>query len=76
MQGLAHWQEDGFLKGNSAVQSLRNYLGRPPNFIGQHFSARDCYVSTEGRDEASIGEYIQNRGEEDERLDQLTMSHE
>ena len=66
----------GFLKGKSAIHIARTYLGRRQNFLGQHFWARGYYVSTVGRDEASIREYIQKQREEDRRLDQLTMFHE
>jgi hypothetical protein len=44
--------------------------------VGQQFWARGYYVSTVGRDEASIREYIQKQQEEDKRLDQLSMFHE
>lgn len=66
----------GFVKGKSAIHIARTYLGRRQNFLGQHFWARGYYVSTVGRDEASIREYIQKQREEDKRLDQLTMFHE
>lgn len=66
----------GFVKGKSAVHIARTYLGRRQNFLGQHFWARGYDVSTVGRDEASIREYIQKQREEDKRLDQLTMFHE
>ncbi len=61
----------GFIKGKSAIHIARNYLGRRQNFTGQHFWARGYYVSTVGRDEATIREYIQKQGAEDQRLDQL-----
>ncbi len=63
----------GFLKGKSAIHIARTYLGRRQNFTGQHFWARGYYVSTVGRDEASIREYIQKQEAGDRRLDQLTM---
>jgi putative transposase len=66
----------GFVKGKSAIHIARTYLGRRQNFLGQHFWARGYYVSTVGRDEASIREYIQKQREEDKRLDQLTIFHE
>jgi putative transposase len=66
----------GFVKGKSAIHIARTYLGRRQNFLGQHFWARGYYVSTVGRDEASIREYIQKQREEDKRLDQLTMFRE
>jgi len=66
----------GFVKGKSAMHIARTYLGRHQNFLGQHFWARGYYVSTVGRDEASIREYIAKQREEDRRLDQLTMFRE
>ena len=66
----------GYVKGKSAIPIARTYLGRQQNFLGQHFWARGYYVSTVGRDEASIREYIQKQRDEDKRLDQLTMFRE
>ena len=61
----------GFIKGKSAIHIARTYLGRRQNFTGQHFWARGYDVSTVGRDEATIREYIQKQQAEDQRLDQL-----
>lgn len=66
-------QVGGFLKGKRAIHIARSYLGRRQNFSGQHFWARGYYVSTVGRDEASIRESIQRQEAEDRRLDQLSM---
>lgn len=63
----------GFIKGKSAIHIARTYLGRRQNFTGQHFWARGYYVSTVGRDEAAIREYIQKQEAEDQRLDQLEI---
>jgi putative transposase len=63
----------GFIKGKSAIHIARTYLGRRQNFTGQHFWARGYYVSTVGRDEATIREYIQKQEAEDQRLDQLDI---
>ena len=63
----------GFIKGKSAIHIARTYLGRRQNFTGQHFWARGYYVSTVGRDEATIREYIQKQEAEDQRLDQLEI---
>ena len=38
----------GYLKGKSAIHIARQYTGRSSNFTGQHFWARDYYVSTAG----------------------------
>lgn len=41
--------------------------------MGQHFWARGYFVSTVGREELVIREYIRNQEKEDERLDQLGL---
>ena len=63
----------GYIKGKSAIHIARTYLGRRQNFTGQHFWARGYYVSTVGRNEAAIREYIREQQAEDQRLDQLEM---
>ena len=62
----------GYLKGKSAIWVARHY-GRKRNFSGQHFWARGYYVSTVGRDEAAIREYIRQQEAEDRRQDQLGL---
>ena len=63
----------GFMKGNSAIHIARNYGGRARNFVGEHFWARGYYVSTVGRNERAVREYIAKQEEEDKRLDQLLL---
>jgi putative transposase len=63
----------GFIKGKSAIQIARTYNGHKRNFTGQHFWARGYFVSTVGRDENVIREYIKKQEQEDLRLDQLKM---
>jgi putative transposase len=63
----------GYMKGKSAIYVARNFLGRQKNFTGQHFWARGYFVSTVGRDEKAIREYIKKQETEDRRLDQLHM---
>jgi len=41
--------------------------------VGQHFWARGFYVSTVGRDEQAVREYIREQEEEDKRLDQMGL---
>ena len=48
----------GFMKGKSAIHVARNYSGKQRNFTGEKFWARGYYVSTVGRDEKTIREYI------------------
>lgn len=44
----------GFVKGKSAIQIHRRFLGRKQNFTGFHFWTRGYCVSTVGRDEQMI----------------------
>jgi putative transposase len=48
----------GFLKGKSAIQIARVYLGKRKNFAGHHFWARGYFVSTIGMNEETIRAYI------------------
>jgi len=63
----------GYLKGKSAIHLARVYMGRKRNFVGQSFWARGYYVSTVGRDEDVVREYIRNQEKEEARLDQLDL---
>ena len=63
----------GYIKGKSAIHMARVYGERKQNFVGQHFWARGYFVSTVGRDEQVIREYIRNQEQEDARLDQLRL---
>jgi putative transposase len=63
----------GYIKGKSAIHLARVYGERKRNFVGQHFWARGYFVSTVGRDEQVIREYIRNQEKEDSRLDQMNL---
>ena len=63
----------GFIKGKSAIHVARVYGECRRNFVGQHFWARGFYVSTVGRDEATIRAYIRQQEQEEERLEQLNL---
>ncbi len=63
----------GFIKGKSAIHLARVYGERKKNFVGQHFWARGYWVSTVGRDEAVIRDYIRKQEHEDQRLDQINL---
>jgi putative transposase len=63
----------GYIKGKSAIHLARVYGERKKNFVGQHFWARGYFVSTVGRDEEVIRNYIRNQEKEDEKLDQLGL---
>ncbi len=63
----------GYIKGKSAIHLARVHGERRRNFVGQHFWARGYFVSTVGRDEATIREYIRNQEKEDQRLEQMSL---
>src|ERR1700678_3495213 len=63
----------GFIKGKSAIHVARVYGESRRNFVGQSFWARGYFVSTVGRDEAVIREYIKDQEQEDQRLEQMNL---
>lgn len=63
----------GYIKGKSAIHIARTFEGKQRNYVGHHFWARGYFVSTVGRDEQLIREYIRRQEAEDKRLDQLLL---
>jgi len=63
----------GYIKGKSAIHLARVYGERKRGFVGQSFWARGYFVSTVGRDEQTIREYIRNQEQEDKRLEQINL---
>ncbi len=63
----------GYIKGKSAIHIARSHFGRQRNFVGQHFWARGYFVSTVGRDEKVIREYIRHQEKEDRRIEQMKL---
>jgi putative transposase len=63
----------GYLKGKSAIHIAREFGGRKRNFVGQHFWARGYFVSTVGRDEEVIREYIREHEARDRREEQQRL---
>ncbi len=63
----------GYIKGKSAIHIARTFGGRTRNFVGESFWARGYFVSTVGRDEQVIREYIRRQEAEDRRQDQLQL---
>lgn len=63
----------GYIKGKSAIHIARTYGGRTRNFVGESFWARGYFVSTVGRDEQVIRDYIRRQETEDRRVDQLQL---
>jgi putative transposase len=64
----------GYIKGKSAIHVARTYFDRKRNYVGQHFWARGYFVSTVGRDEEAIRQYIRHQEAEDQRFEQLRLS--
>jgi putative transposase len=69
----AVWQVIGYIKGKSAIHLARVYGENRRNFVGQRFWARGYFVSTVGRDEGVIRQYIREQEAEDARLEQLNL---
>ena len=63
----------GYIKGKSAIHLARTYSEKQRNFTGQHFWARGYFVSTVGRDEKTIRDYIRKQETEDARMDQMNL---
>src|ERR1700739_57105 len=63
----------GYIKGKSAIHLARVYGEGKGGFVGQSFWARGYFVSTVGRDETVIREYIKNQESEDQKLEQLNL---
>jgi len=63
----------GYMKGKSAIYVARTYAGKKKNFLGEHFWARGYFVSTVGKDEHMIKEYVRKQQTEDKRIDQLGL---
>ncbi len=51
----------------------RVYGEKKRSFVGQHFWARGYFVSTVGRDQELIREYIKKQEAEDMRMEQLNL---
>jgi len=51
----------GYIKGKSAIHIARAYAGKRHNFVGQSFWARGYFVSTVGRNEEIVKQYIKKQ---------------
>ena len=61
----------GYIKGKNAINIARNFSSGDRNFAGEEFWARGYFVSTIGRDEKLIREYIRRQELEDAKEDGL-----
>jgi putative transposase len=62
-----------YIKGKSVIHIARVYGNRKRNFVEQSSWAHGYFVSTVGRDEATIRTYIRAQKPEDRRLYQLSL---
>ena len=63
----------GYRKGKSAISMARTFGGKVRNVVGEQFWARGYFVSTVGRDETVIRQYIAHQEAEDQRVEQLEI---
>ena len=63
----------GYIKGKSAIHIARDVEGRARNFVRQSFWAQGYFVSTLGRDEATIRQYILNQENREQQLEQMKL---
>ena len=61
----------GYIKGKSAIHIARTYAGKKRNFTGEQFWARGYFVSTVGKDDRKIKEYVSHQQAEDKRMRML-----
>ena len=66
----------GFLKGESSLMIYEKWGNMKFKYRNRRFWCRGYYVSTVGKNEGKIRKYIQNRLEEDEMSEQLTLNFE
>lgn len=63
----------GYLKGKSSLIIFDKFANLKYKYGNRHFWCKGYYVSTVGRNEKKITEYIQNHLQEDIANEQLTM---
>lgn len=63
----------GYLKGKSSLMIFDKFANLKYKYGNRHFWCKGYYVSTVGRNEKEITEYIQNQLQEDMANEQLTM---
>lgn len=63
----------GYLKGKSSLMIFDKFANMKYKYGNRHFWCKGYYVSTVGRNEKKIAEYIQNQIQEDMAVEQLSM---
>ena len=63
----------GFLKGKSSLMIFEKYTNLKYKYGNRHFWCRGYYVSTVGRNEKAIEQYIKEQQNEDMIADQISL---
>ena len=63
----------GYLKGKSSLMIFDKFANLKYKYGNRHFWCKGYYVSTVGRNEKKIQEYIQNQLQEDMASEQISM---
>ena len=63
----------GYLKGKSSLKIFDRHANLKYKYGNRHYWCRGYYVSTVGRNEKKIKEYIQNQLQEDIASDQISI---
>ena len=63
----------GYIKGKSAIYQVKTYGELQRNFPGYSFWTRGYFVSTVGRDEKVIRDYIKHQEKEDARTEAIGL---
>lgn len=63
----------GYLKGKSSLMIFDKFANLKYKYGNRHFWCKGYYISTVGRNEKKIKEYIQNQLQEDMASEQMTM---
>ena len=63
----------GYLKGKSSLMIFDKFANLKYKYGNRHFWCKGYYVSTVGRNEKKIQEYIQNQLQEDQAYEQKSM---
>lgn len=63
----------GYLKGKSTLLIFERHAELKYKYGNRHFWCRGYYVSTVGRNEKAVQEYIRNQEKEDIMADQISI---
>ena len=63
----------GYLKGKSSLMIFDRHANLKYKYGNRHFWCRGYYISTVGRNEKVIAEYVKNQTQEDVVYDQMSL---